>query len=296
METPELNYLKSQFYTVNGKKYQIIAKISLTDYCNIGIYYFRVMADIYEKKKNGRLYWHTGGCCHEEIERRFPDLAKFIPLHLCNHYGAPTDPAENGFYHLQNSGKDVTMNYLRITENEYASLALAEDKEYFKYLLFSLGIVDRWKKEADTLISELETLCGLKWENPYNPEEERFTLTLSDEERARIDKLIKEGFYAKENIEKRKEEARKEALIKKRAKLCSRYDKEIMETEREKKVMLYIFDSGVSIDNVIYYNHDNTVYFNWRPYENKVSQEDFNEFLNKVDYSELPEGIKFEIM
>lgn len=294
MKTPELNYLKSQIYTEHGTKYRIIAKVSLTDYYNTGIYCFRVTVDIYEKRKNGRFYWYTGGCCHKEIERHLPELAKFIPLHLCNHYGAPTLPEENGFYHLQNSGKDVTMNYLRITENEYASLSLAEDKEYFKYLLFSLGIVDRWKKEADTLISELETLCGLKWGNPYNPEEERFTLTLSDEERARIDKLIKEGFYAKENIEKRKEEARKSALIKKRAELCERYDKEIMETEREKQVMLYILDSGVSIDNVKY--QANTVYFNWRPYENKVSYEDFNEFLKKVDYSELPEGINFEIM
>ncbi|WP_231373109.1 hypothetical protein [Bacteroides sp. HPS0048] len=261
------------------------------------MYDFSITADIYEKRKNGRIVYAGGGCCHEEIQKRFPELAKFIPLHLCNHYGAPMYPEANGFYHLQNSGKETTINYLRITEEEYNALSLAEDQKHFKYLLFSLGIVERWKKEADTLISELETLSGLKWENPYKPEEERFTLTLSDEERANIEKLIKDGFYTKENIEKRKEEARKAALIKKRADICARYDKDIAKAEREKKVMLYIFDSGVSTENVIYYNHSNTVTFNWSnlSYYKRISKEDFQNFLESVDYSKLPEGIKFEI-
>ena len=59
--------------------------------------------------------------------------------------------------------------------------------------------------------------------------------------------------------------------------------------------MLYIFDSGVSIDNVIYYDHKNTVCFNWNEYDKKISQEDYIDFINKIDYSKLPEGIKFEI-
>lgn len=175
METSnKLSYSKTHSYVENGTQYKITAKVSLNDDCKNGMYDFSVTADIYEKRKNGRFVWCSGGCCHEEIEKRFPELAKFIPLHLCNHYGAPICPAGNGHYHLQNSGKDTTINYLRITEDEYNALSLAEDQKYFKYLLFSLGIVDRWKKEADTLISKLETLCGCKWENPYKPEKERF--------------------------------------------------------------------------------------------------------------------------
>lgn len=298
METSnKLSYSKTHFFVEDGTQYKIIAKVSLDDDCKNTMYDFSVTADIYYKGKNGRFYEHSCGCCHEAIQRRCPEIAKFIPLHLCNHYGAPMYPEANGFYHLQNSGKAATMDYLRITEEEYNALSLAEDQKHFKYLLFSLGIVERWKKEADTLISELETLSGLKWENPYKPEEERFTLTLSDEERANIEKLIKDGFYTKENIEKRKEEARKSALIKKRADICARYDKDIAKAEREKKVMLYIFDSGVSTENVIYYNHSNTVTFNWSDlsYYKRISKEDFQNFLESVDYSKLPEGIKFEI-
>lgn len=291
----ELSYSKTRFYTENETQYKITAKVSLNDDCKNGMYDFSVTADIYEQRKNGRFVWVSGGCCHKEIEKRCPELAKFIPLHLCDHYGAPMYPDSNGHYHLQNSGKDTVINYLRITDDEYNALSVAKDQKYFKYLLFSLGIVDRWKKEADTLILELEKLTGCKWENPYKPKEERFTLTLSDEERANMEKLIKEGFYAKENIEKRKEEAQKAALIKKRANICARYDEKIEVAEREKKVMLYIFDSGVSTDNVIYYDHTNKVVFNWKDYDKKISQEEFVDFLNKVDYSQLPENIEFEI-
>lgn len=293
--TNRLFYTVSKRYIQAGTTFKIDVKILLADDCKNNICDWSITADIYEQRKNGRFVWCAGGCCHEEILKRCPELSKFIPLHLCNHYGAPMYPEANGFYHLQNSSKEVTIDYLRITEDEYNALSLAEDQKYFKYLLFSLGIVDRWKKEADTLISELETLSGLKWEKPYKPEEERFTLTLSDEERANIEKLIKDGFYTKENIEKRKEEARKATLIKKRADICARYDKDIAKAEREKKVILYIFDSGISTENVIYYDHTNTARFNWKDYDKKVSQEEFCDFINSVDYSQLPEGIKFEI-
>lgn len=59
-----------------------------------------------------------------------------------------------------------------------------------------LGIVDRWKRESDELLVELENLCGKKWVNPYIPEKERFTLTLTDEERSLIEERIKAGYYS----------------------------------------------------------------------------------------------------
>ena len=295
MKTSKLSYSKTHFFVENKTQYKITAKISLNNDCKNGMYYFSITASIYQKKGNGQFYWISVGCLREEIKKHFPELSKFIPLHLCNHYGAPMYPVENGIYHLQNSVKETTIEYLRITEDEYNVLSLSADQTYFKYLLFSLGIVDRWKQEANDLISELEALTGDEWENPYKPEEERFSLTLSDEERANVENLIKEGFYTKENIEKRKYESLKEFLAKKRADICNRYDKNIAKVERDKKVMLYIFDSGVSIDNVIYYDHKNTVCFNWNEYDKKISQEDYIDFINKIDYSKLPEGIKFEI-
>ena len=81
----------------------------------------------------------------------------------------------------------------------------------------------------------------------------------------------------------------------KRAEICERYDKKIRQAEAEKKIMLCVFDYGLSTDNVIYYSHTNTLSFNWNGYGEKITQEEFDDFVNKVDRSQLPEGIKFEL-
>ena len=105
-------------------------------------------------------------------------------------------PVENGFYHITNSSKETAINYLRITETEYNLLHQAEDKQYFKYLLYMLGIVERWKRESNEALKKLEELTGQTWENPYKPENERFTLKLTDEERTTITNRINDGYYS----------------------------------------------------------------------------------------------------
>lgn len=103
----------------------------------------------------------------------------FVNVHLSDHYGTPIHPVENGFYHIKNSSKETAINYLRITEAEYDSLYQAEDKQHFKHLLFSFGIVERWKRESNEALKKLEELTGQIWEKP-------FTLKLTDEERTSI--------------------------------------------------------------------------------------------------------------
>lgn len=39
----------------------------------------------------------------------------------------------------------------------------------------------------------------------------------------------------------------------------------------------------------------NTLSFNWDSYEEKITQEEFDDFVNKVDRSQLPEDIRFEL-
>lgn len=294
--TNKLTYLKINYFTEDGNEYRIRTTVSLNDDCHNNICDWGITADIRWKNKHGIYEEYMGGCCHDEIIKHCPELAKFIPLHCCNHYGAPLYPVENGIYHVRRSGMYVAMKYLRISEQEYVELYKAsEDKVYFKYMLFDLGIVDRWKRESDELLVELENLCGKKWVNPYKPEEERFTLILTNEERLLVEERIKAGYYSAENIEKRREEAHKAKMVEKRAKICERYDKEIRQAEVEKKIMLCVFDYGLSADNVIYYPHTNTLSFNWKGYEKKITQEEFDDFANNVDRSQLPEGIKFEL-
>lgn len=294
--TNKLIYKQTNYFKKDGEEYRITTTVSLDDDCHNKICDWGITADIRWKNKYGKYVEYMGGCCHDEIAKYCPELAKFIPLHCCNHYGAPMYPVGNGTYHIKNSDKSVAIEYLRISDKEYSKLSEAvDDKVYFKYLLFNLGIVDRWKRESDELLVELEDLCGKKWLNPYTPETERFTLTLTDEERSLIEERIEAGYYSTENIEKRREEVHKAKMVERRAKICERYDKEIRKAEVEKKIILCVFDHGLSVDNVIYYNHTNTLSFNWRDYGEKITQEEFDDFVNNVDRSQLPEGIKFEL-
>lgn len=297
METAnKLTYLSTKFFTENKEKYRITVTVSLDDDYHNNMCDWSVTADVRWKNQRGQYEEYMGGCCHDEVAKYFPELAKFIPLHCCNHYGAPMYPVANGIYHIRKSGMSVAMKYLRISEQECVELYIAsEDELYFKYMLFNLGIVDRWKRESDELLVELEDLCGKKWVNPYTPEKERFTLTLTDEERLLIEERIKAGYYSAENIEKRREEVHKAKMLKKRAEICERYDKKIRQAEAEKKIMLCVFDYGLPINNVIYYPHTNTLSFNWNGYGEKITQEEFDDFVNKVDRSKLPEDIRFEL-
>lgn len=217
METKNLSYNVTKFYVENGITYKMNVRISLDDCCKNGVCDWGITADIYEKRRNGRFVWCASGCCHDEILKYFPEFKTFIDLHLCNHYGQPMYPVEDGVYHLVNSDKEKAINYLRITETEYDILRNnTEDKLYFKHLLYTLGIVDRWKQESLKAIKQLEALTGNTWENPYKPENECFALKLTDEERTLIENRIKEGYYTSEAIQARKDQKKREEYEKKR--------------------------------------------------------------------------------
>lgn len=272
--TNRLCYTVSKRYIQAGTTFKINVKILLADDCKNNICDWSITADIYEQRKNGRFVWCAGGCCHEEILKRFPQFKMFVDLHLSNHYGAPMYPVENGFYHITNSSKETAINYLRITETEYNLLYQAEDKQYFKYLLYTLGIVERWKRESNEALKKLEELTGQTWENPYKPENERFTLKLTDEERTTITNRINDGYYRPELYKREKKQQK---------------------AENEKRVMLAVLDAGLSVNNVIYYDHSNELVFNWKDYETKVTENDFNKFVSSVNRSLLPAGITFKM-
>ena len=283
-------------YHEEGNVYKICANVSLDDDCNNMHANFSITADVYEERKNGSWVWVSGGCQHDLISRLFPELKRFIPLHLCSHDGAPMYPVENGTYFIRNSPETKANDYLRLSDGELSKLnAAAEDHVYFKYMLFHLGIVARWKQEADEFISFLEDKTGVKWENPYTPEQERFRLTLSEDEERDIELKIRQGYYTPEAISKRRDEEKKRLAEKKRMEIIERYSKAETVARNKRDVMLYILDSGMPIDNVIYYPHSNEVKFNWKDYDAKITQEQFVDFVNNIDYSKLPDGIKFSI-
>lgn len=68
------------------REYRIKVTISLDDDCHNNMCDWSITADIRWKNEYGIYKEYMGGCCHDEIAKHCPELAKFIPLHCCNHY------------------------------------------------------------------------------------------------------------------------------------------------------------------------------------------------------------------
>lgn len=138
-------------------------------------------------------------------------------------------------------------------------------------------------------------MTGNTWKNPYKPENEYFALKLTDEERTLIEKKDKDGYYTNEAIQARKDQKKREEYEKKRNEIIADCEKEIQKAENRKLVRLAIFDAGITLKNVIYYDHSNELVFNWNDYETKVTQGQFDEFVKTVDKTKLPKNITFKL-
>lgn len=288
---------KKYFNSVNVSKTvgntRINVKIRLDDCCGNGHCDFAITADIYEKNEYDHWVWSAGGCCHDAILKHFPELSDFVALHLSNAHGQPMYAGGNGCYILKTKGAAACANYLRIDVETACRLSV--EKDYFKYQLFALGIVDKWKEEADKAIEHFEALKGEKWVNPYTPEEERGVLRLTDEEKVMVEGLIESGYYTPEAIRARDEKEKQEKRERDRAEIIERCDKKVSELIRDRDIDLFLFDSLGTTDNVIYYSHSNTICFNWKKFGGKIwTQEEFDRFVNTFDKSIVPDGVKFE--
>lgn len=189
--TNRLFYTVSKRYIQAGTTFKINVKILLADDCKNNICDWSITADIYEQRKNGRFVWCAGGCCHEEILKRFPQFKMFVDLHLSNR--------------------------------------------------------------------------------------------------------INDGYYRPEAVQARKDEEKRKAYEKKRAEIINDCKKKQQKAENEKRVMLAVLDAGLSVNNVIYYDHSNELVFNWKDYETKVTENDFNKFVSSVNRSLLPAGITLKM-
>lgn len=89
------------------------------------------------------------------------------------------------------------------------------------------------------------------------------------------------------------QQRRADEISKKRQSVIEEYYKKTEKARNERDVMLYILDHGLSIDNVIYYDYNNTVKFNWLDYKEQITQEQFVDFVNNLEYDKLPDGIQF---
>lgn len=293
--TNRLFYTVSKRYIQAGTTFKIDVKILLADDCKNNICDWSITADIYEQRKNGRFVWCAGGCCHEEILKRFPQFKMFVDLHLSNHYGRQCTQLKTGFTILRTAAKKLQLTICVSRKRNMICFNRQKINNTLNTSFIMLGIVERWKRESNEALKKLEELTGQTWENPYKPENERFTLKLTDEERTTITNRINDGYYRPEAVQARKDEEKRKAYEKKRAEIINNCEKKQEKAENEKRVMLAVLDAGLSVSNVIYYDHSNELVFNWRDHETKVTENDFNKFVSSVNRSLLPVGITFKM-
>lgn len=289
--------------TVNGKLVRVF--IRLDDECNNKHCDFAITCSIYEKTRGGRWENVGGGADHETILKYFPGFADFVALHLCDCHGAPMYAIANGLYILKDKGAAAAAEYLRLTPEEVAACLVPNEPEYTLYALERAGILDRWEREAAAAIKHLEDLTGDTFENPYSPgEERRGAAPLSGDERAKIETLCASGYYTPEAIQARESARLETERQKARAAIVERFDREIAKAERQKAVYLAVFDILGTTDNVIYYDHTNTLSFNWQMYGGRRwVAEDVDAFraaLDDIDINDYepddPEYLGFEIL
>lgn len=260
---------------LNNEKHNIEVKIRLNDECKNGHQDFAITGTTWKIGMARTDRNSIGcGCIHEDILEAFPEFLPFVKLHLCDYDGVPMNAIGNMQYHMANGFNstrvkddnfaDEFCEYYRLTQAEFEELSNAKaDSFYFQYVFESLPILARWKEEAQTAIGQLEALTGEKFVNTstrsnYKP--------MSDEDRALIIERIANNYYSAEAIAEREAQAKKEAQEKYFADLDAELHAEIERKKKEVNIKkkLYLMGGMRFVENVIYYNHNNTIKCNWR--------------------------------
>lgn len=70
-----------------GDAARMTVEMRFDDNCKNGHNTFAITGSVYDPTIRGRDKFVAGGCLHDDIEKLFPELASFIPWHLCSQDG-----------------------------------------------------------------------------------------------------------------------------------------------------------------------------------------------------------------
>lgn len=264
-------------FDVNNAKHNHKVEVQLADECKNGHQDFSITATFWNPgaaRTDRKMI--TAGCCHEDILKVYPELKIFVDLHLSDYLGRPMYAAENGRYHFNNSSKEVAMNYLRISAEEYESLKpYAIDEGLFAHHFDQTAILARWKQEADVAIKQLEEWTGEKFE--VNSTRSNYTPLKDADTRC---KTIEEAVALREKVvaEKNQKEANE---------LVAEYTHKIFKASLTRRIIRALVLEGLPLSNLIIYDHyKRPVFnFNWKSYEEiKVTQEQIDAFNEKYNF------------
>jgi hypothetical protein len=308
------NSLKHSFTVISGNEKTVI-KITLDDECRNGHEDFSLTCDIYEKR-NGIWRDSGGGCAHEHILKLRPDLAPFAMLHLCDFSGLPMHGAANALYWF--AGIDPTKTtqeyhggsgsgakspdecrlifaeHIHASAEQVAEIIRREPRTELELraVLEDMGFIEQWKTEADAAIATLEQWTGQKFA-PANPAHRWKAVTV--EQRAEIEARKASGYYEPDQVAARDAAAAAAERAKRIAEINADLARANDKNERNASVARYMASRYYPrLQNFIYYDHTNTISFNWSNTEKLVSRDEFEAFNAELDAAALPAGIKTE--
>lgn len=288
------NELKYKGTKKIGKNTFIDVEIGLRYIKENGYSYFYAIGCIYELQGVRREVIYSG-CIHEEILKYFPGFKIFVQLHGNYSYGMPRHMLSNLKFSIDNDEIDPICGYLAISDVMAKELICwGEEIDYLKYFLEENDIIYHLRSKADKAIKLLEELTGDEFDNPdvlgiydYEP--------LDNVTKEKIKKMHENGYFTMDNVIKRRDEKIKELNLKFLEKEKMKLEKEKREIDNEIKVLEYLFDEGISLNNHAYLRGVNVLSINlFKNRENAMSENEYSRFLDSVDYSKLPTGIKFE--
>lgn len=292
-----------------------IIKIRLDDDCGNGHAHFSVTADIYEYR-NGRWVDFGGGCCHDHILSLRPDLKPIIDLHLSDQYGVPMHSFANGFYWLAGcykdglgenyhggSGRDgkspeecrrIFIEHMRITEGEADHLIalMPETAEILQYHCEDMGLIGRWRSDADQAIAMIEQMSGQRWDHSYVPSRLGYK-QLSDERRGEIKEMIESGYFSAEAKAERAAKKHAAKMEAKRKEIINSYEEGELKLRNKRDVALEMLRVDMT-ENFIYYDHSNTISFNWSNLHKLITRDEYEAVKLALDYTKLPASVSLE--
>ena len=271
---------------------KFVVKFTLNDECHNGVCRFSITGDEVcvrgkeEVCKKGDLIF--GGACHSRIAKHFPELVPFLPLHLCDEFGQPLYPVDNFIHHSNRRvAKEKVCAWYRVTEEELEILKKCTiNKLYFQYHLFQLGIVDRWKQEAETAITWLEEKTGEKFET----ESSQHALVIGpwyDE----MEKSIEAGNFTPESIQEKVEKKHQAWAEKQIEEINAQYEQASKFINRRKELALWCV-KNVPTENYSFFGYNGPGYetnpqykltINYRSWKEVITKEEYNTFLENVD-------------
>ena len=151
-------------------------------------------------------------------------------------------------------------------------------------MLDSFGYIDNFKNIALKAIEILEGFTGEKFKSTAT-KSQLFDI-LGKSEAARL--KIKEGFYTLEAEQERNKKQIEAQYNKNKTDILKVYSKKVKDAKLERDIQLHLL-SVTHKTNYIYYNHTNTLKFNWKTWEdnNFFTQKEISDILNT-----LPKNLK----